>query len=412
MTALDQSQIRDTVTTVLSETKIVDIHTHVYDPALGDILLWGIDELLTYHYLVAEVFRARPEMEYDDFWAMSKSGQADLIWQELFVKRSPISEACRGVLTVLKKLGLDSNVKDLTEIRQFFAEQDIREYIGKVLDLAGIEKVYMTNDPLDSNEGPGWEAGFERDMRFLGVLRLDSALMDWPAPVEKLREKGYEVEEDISEKTISEIRRYLNDWCGRLDAHYMAISLPPTFTYPDESSTLSTLMAKCVFPTAEERGIPSAMMIGVKKRVNAPLGDAGDSLGKMNISTIENIASDFPKVKFLVTLLSRENQHELAIVARKFGNVVPFGCWWFLNNPSIIRDMTSMRLETLGLSFVPQHSDARVLDQLIYKWSHSREVIGDVLIEKYSDLVRTGWNVTEEAIRRDVGILFDAKIIK
>jgi hypothetical protein len=61
-----------------------------------------------------------------------------------------------------------------------------------------------------------------------------------------------------------------------------------------------------------------------------------------------------------------------------------------------------MRLELLGLSVVPQHSDARVLEQLLYKWSHSRRILGAVLADKYADLVETGWNVTDSEIQRDV----------
>jgi hypothetical protein len=65
-----------------------------------------------------------------------------------------------------------------------------------------------------------------------------------------------------------------------------------------------------------------------------------------------------------------------------------------------------MRLELLGLSFTPQHSDARILDQLIYKWSHSREVIARVLIDKYEDLEKTGWEVKNAEVERDVQLLF------
>jgi hypothetical protein len=68
--------------------------------------------------------------------------------------------------------------------------------------------------------------------------------------------------------------------------------------------------------------------------------------------------------------------------------------------------MTRERFELLGLSFVPQHSDARVLDQIVYKWSHSRRIIGDVLADKYADLARAGWTPTAENIRRDVADLF------
>jgi hypothetical protein len=105
-------------------------------------------------------------------------------------------------------------------------------------------------------------------------------------------------------------------------------------------------------------------------------------------------------------MLSRENQHELAVAARKFGNLMPFGCWWFLNNPSLVDEITRMRLELLGLSFIPQHSDARVLDQLIYKWAHSRRIIADTLYDKYSDTMATGWTLTDVEITRDVEKLF------
>jgi hypothetical protein len=100
-------------------------------------------------------------------------------------------------------------------------------------------------------------------------------------------------------------------------------------------------------------------------------------------------------------MLARENQHELAVAARKFGNLMVFGCWWFLNNPSLIDEMTRLRIELLGTTVIPQHSDARVLDQLIYKWDHSRRVIGRVLTEKYSDLLAAGWPLTRTEVERD-----------
>jgi hypothetical protein len=105
-------------------------------------------------------------------------------------------------------------------------------------------------------------------------------------------------------------------------------------------------------------------------------------------------------------MLSRENQHELAVAARKFGNLMIFGCWWFLNNPSLVDEITRMRLELLGLSFLPQHSDARVLDHLIYKWRHSRRTIADALFDKYADLRAANWTIEEAEITRDVEKLF------
>jgi hypothetical protein len=65
-----------------------------------------------------------------------------------------------------------------------------------------------------------------------------------------------------------------------------------------------------------------------------------------------------------------------------------------------------MRLELLGLSFTAQHSDARVLDQVIYKWTHFRQVLAQVLVDKFTALAQTGWQITRAEIERDVKDLF------
>lgn len=403
--------LRALVRRLMGRIPVTDVHTHLFDPALGPMLLWGIDELLTYHYLAAELHRARPDLAFADVRAMPRAALADLVWKELFLLRSPVSEACRGVITVLSALGLDPNEKNLRRYRAFFSRLDARDYVDRVFDLAGVRRVYMTNDPLDPMEAPAWERGFRRDPRFLGVLRLDSAIMNWPAAAGRLRQKGYRVENALSRRTLGEIRRYFNEWCDRFDARYMAVSLPPDFRYPDPDSSLTRLFAGAALPVARERGIPAAMMIGVKKLANPELGLAGDSVGHAPIETVEALARDFGDVKFLVTMLSRENAHELCVAARKFRNIAVFGCWWFLNNPSLIREITAMRLELLGLTFVPQHSDARVLDQLIYKWAHSRAILADVLASKYEDLAAAGRRAAAPEISRDLEILFGGGLI-
>ena len=135
------------------------------------------------------------------------------------------------------------------------------------------------------------------------------------------------------------------------------------------------MLERVILPTCAERGLPFAMMIGSRLRVNPGLREAGDMEGKADVASVVNLCRDFPDNKFLVTMLAREDQHELVVAARKFGNLMVFGCWWFLNNPSLVEEVTRMRVEMLGTSFIPQHSDARVLDQLIYKWDHSRRTI-------------------------------------
>jgi hypothetical protein len=47
-----------------------------------------------------------------------------------------------------------------------------------------------------------------------------------------------------------------------------------------------------------------------------------------------------------------------------------------------------------------------VLEHLIYKWDHAREVVGHVLADKYAALHRSGWRLTEAEIARDVDELY------
>lgn len=398
-----ERNLRELTTKIISETKITDIHTHIYAAEFGELLLWGMDELLTFHYLAAETMRWT-DMPYDDFWRMSKKDQANLVWKTLFVDHSPVSEAARGVLTMLDALGLDTASRNLDDYRAALSGQSPGEYVDRVFDLVNIESVVMTNDPFDDLERPTWLAGNAHDPRFHAALRIDFLLNSWKNAWPKLKEWGYGVDETLSDATCAEVRRFLADWIERMDALYMAASLPPSFRLPEDSDR-GCLISECVLPVAEDSGIPFAPMIGVKKLTNPDLRLAGDSVGKADIDSVEYMCSHYPNVKFLVTMLSRENQHELCVAARKFRNLMIFGCWWFLNTPSVIDEMTRMRFELLGTSFIPQHSDARVLEQVVYKWIHSRAIIGDVLTQKYADLAATGWIVNEDEIRRDASDL-------
>ena len=153
-------------------------------------------------------------------------------------------------------------------------------------------------------------------------------------------------------------------------------------------------------------------MVGVRRGVNPALRVAGDGAGRADVQPSERICAEYPDVRFLATFLSRENQHELCVAARKFSNLMPFGCWWFLNNPSIVSEITRERLELLGTSFIPQHSDARMLEQLIYKWQHSRDVIAESLSESYERLLHSGRAVTRQEIVRDVTRMFSGNFIE
>ena len=393
-----------TVESELQAVRVVDVHTHLFMPALGKLGLWGIDELLTYHYLEAELFRSS-SIAPEDYFSWPIQRKADAIWRALFVENTPVSESTRGVVSVLRAFGLSTDDADLSEARRFFAAQKLEQHIGRVFELAGISEVVMTNDPLDPEEGPLWERGVERDVRFHPVLRLDRVLNKWAEHWRILQGQGFQVDEGAAGKSINEVRRFLAVWCERMRPVYMAVSLPDTFRFP-EDSVRARLIEGAVLPACRELGIPMSLMIGVRYQVNPRLRLAGDAVGLADLRALEYLCSHFPDNRFLTSVLSRENQHELCVYTRKFANLMPFGCWWFLNNPSIVEEMTRERLEMVGTSFIPQHSDARILEQVIYKWRNTRRTIAPILANAYRLLAEDGRAVTVQEIRRDVHRLF------
>jgi hypothetical protein len=384
----DTTELRAQVELIVNSTPVADVHTHLFPPEFNEMCLSGIDELLTYHYLTAETFRST-KIAADQFWRLSKTEQADLVWRTLFVENTPTSEAARGIVTVLDVLGLDTRADDLKEARAFFASHSRTELIDQVFDIARVSGVVMTNDPLDTTEGRVWESDVDVDHRFKSSLRLDRLLNHWErVPL-----------------TVAEQRRFLDRWIERMQPVYMGVSLPADFKFPADD-TRDRLLREVVLLTVKEHGLPLTLMVGVRRRVNPNLREAGDGVGKADVTSVERICGEYPDVKFLATFLSRENQHELCVAARKFNNLMPFGCWWFLNNPSIVSEITRERLEMLGASFIPQHSDARVLEQLIYKWKHARKEIADALCDTYQQLLLSGRAVTADEISRDVSRLF------
>ncbi|HEY3779743.1 MAG TPA: hypothetical protein VGL56_01575 [Fimbriimonadaceae bacterium] len=360
--------LADQVSAAVNAAPVVDLHTHLFAPQFGALNLWGIDELLTYHYLIPETLRADPSLTPEAFFARDKAAQADLVWEILFVRHTPLSEAASGVVTVLEVLGLDPCAPDLREARAFYKARSIEEHIEQVLDLAKVKALTMTNDPCDPLERDVWDSGVQPDQRFYAALRLDRLV---------------HCQTNLTEE--------LDRWIERMSPKYLALSVGELAPLP-----------QAVLDACRAHKLPLALMIGVKRGVNPRLQSAGDGVITADLAPLLTLAGENPDLRFLVTTLSRENAHTLCIAARKFANILPFGCWWFMSQPSLVEETTLMRLELLGPTFVPQHSDARVLDQLIYKWRHARRAIASALTQRYSVLPDPPTNAQIERDAKDL----------
>ena len=456
---------------ILNNCKVIDLHSHLFPHEHMELCLYGIDNLLTYHYLISELFIVWNGLSPEEFFKLDKVTQADIIWAELFIKRSPISEACRGVITTLKKLGLQSFIqnRDLSGIRNYLLNikpSNIHNYIEQIFNLSNVDYTIMTNQIFEKDEvkyldkififnkgnkvvykkeneiedvsildchrqmgDPGsysicfkngrekntlWKYLFMPDVAFENItrrfktsIRIDQLIKNYDKCIKNGLIKQYGFNE-----TIDGVKDYIRYWNHFLRPEYFMASLEYDFCYnPSESEkkwygSPSQVIDKIIIPLAKELDLPIAFKFGTKRRVNPSLQDGGDSLGVCNMESLSVLCKNNPKCKFLVTFLSQVNQHQLCVLSRNFSNLHVYGCWWFLNNPSLIDQITKMRIEMLGLGFTAQHSDARVLEQLLYKWDHSKQIIGKILIQKYKDLQESGWILTPEEIERDINYLF------
>jgi len=165
---VSESSLELRVLEAINRAPVLDLHTHLFAPQLEGMNLFGIDELLTYHYLIAEVLRFE-KVTPEWLLAQPKAAQADLIWKALFVQRTPISEATNGVVTVLTELGLDPAAPNLCEARDYFADREVGKHLDDLFGIAKVSHLAMTNDPLDPIER---SSGKNARTSILGFWRL------------------------------------------------------------------------------------------------------------------------------------------------------------------------------------------------------------------------------------------------
>jgi len=147
-------------------------------------------------------------------------------------------------------------------------------------------------------------------------------------------------------------------------------------------------------------------MIGVRKQVSPALRLVGDAVGRSNMRVLENLCREFPSNRFLVSVLSHENQHELSVYAPKFSQFDAVRMLVVHEQSFDCGGDPSRAHRDVGNYFIPQHSDARVLDQVIYKWNNTRRTLTRILPDTYRLLSEDGRGVTRDDIQRDVTRLF------
>ena len=213
----------------------------------------------------------------------------------------------------------------------------------------------MTNIPFDMNEAQYWRPKQKAySTNYRSALRIDPLLAGDKEGITKiLLSSGYE-------PTIDGACQYLRDWCDTMKPEYMMASTPHNFDatskfdvgvnmdamkvpgafaevvvsdgtkdcsvygedYPSVIDEHSDFLGDVLMRVCEERDIPIALKIGAHRGLNPRLKQAGDGVVAFaDTSMLSRLCTRFPKVRFLVTFLSRNNQHEACVLASKFPNL-------------------------------------------------------------------------------------------
>ncbi|ETV82154.1 hypothetical protein, variant 1 [Aphanomyces astaci] len=298
----DELAIAAYVADSVASTWAIDVHTHLFPPSHDTLMLWGIDALLTYHYLVAEYLMTAP-VAPETFLAWPKTKQADAIWTHLFVDRSPLSEACQGVVTTLNLLGLSALVKtrDLPAIRAWFATQEPNAYVDLVFRLAKIRYVVMTNIPFDPQEASYWTNQTPYNARqFRTALRVDQLLLgDWAS-------LGPALDLQHLPHTLAGVTQYLESWVDILRPEYFMASVPATFALRESAAADplaiqpdgAMLLQHVLLPLAQSRRLPVALKFGAVRQLNPRLSIAGDGVAVTDVSILSRLAKQNPNVRY------------------------------------------------------------------------------------------------------------------
>ena len=388
---LSSDIISNKLLNIINSTPIFDLHTHLFPPQHESYFLLGFKNLLNYHYLIAELLTAT-NINASTFYSYNDEKKASLIWNELFEKRTPVSEACSGVLSILKELKIELNKKSFLSICDEYDNKIQSD--KKIFDLSNVSSLVMTNNPFDLDEWSLFNNSDWDKKIYLASLRLDDLILNYEETFKKAKDQ-------TSNQEKSTIIAYLEKCYFQSNPVYAAVSLNlATF-----NKILDDSMWRDILVWLENKNLPLSLMLGVRRAVNKDFGLAGDGIGDINLKELSTLCTSFPRNKFLVTCLSLNDQHELTVLARKHPNLRIFGFWWFMNQPTIIKQILKMRIDMLGFSFIPQHSDARVSDQLIYKWNHFKKILHPILLEYYQDLLDKNFPISENILQRDINNL-------
>lgn len=395
--------------TEICKIPLIDPHSHINPHRAASR---SLEDILGYHYYTELAHSA----------GLDRKALADDV---------PARDRVRSVLSYLDRLDNTAQYSWFLEIAQTFlgfsgdrvtandcdalcdaADRCMAQpdWEDQVLKKSNLEKVFLTNDFDDPLQG------FDTN-RYVPCLRTDDLVFKLHDP--KVRERlakatGVEVGDLASLKKA--VRKLFEHFTAK-GAKACAISLPPDFepvssfysiredddpdvqmaftvlTEPDAETSLADARELKVFWTLAECcrdfGLPFDLMIGVNRRVYENGVYQGQDLFDQRTSLVQyaELFNAFPQVIFPISVLTSNQNQELASYAWIFPNVVTNGHWWYSNIPVFIEQDARARLQAVPKTKqIGYYSDMYKLEFGLPKFNMYRRILANVLA---NDFVRT-----------------------
>jgi glucuronate isomerase len=144
--------------------------------------------------------------------------------------------------------------------------------------------------------------------------------------------------------------------------------------------------------------LPFDLMIGVNRRVFPTGVHQGQDLFDQRTSLIQyrELFNAFPEVTFCISVLTSNQNQELASYSWIFPNVVTSGHWWYSNIPAYVQQDMRARLQAVPKTKqIGYYSDAYKLEFILPKYDMYRRLLAAVLAD---DFVRPGQSTETQAV--------------
>lgn len=447
------------VKSVVDNYRVIDLQSEFsYDLSK----FYGIDNLLTTNKMIRE-FASTHNTDVD-IYKLDKVEQAEIIWDELFVKRTPISDNCIEIISIMKNIGLEKLMFDfdLNGIRKYFGvnginSSNIIEYIDKIFDLSGVNYTITSNKIFDKNEIIYLENRFTPKKNDIVLYKKNNitekvkithchCLQGYPLNYNIIFDNGREkntlwnylfmCDEQFNKITkrfknslnidillreynkclnnglikkygfnenTHGVRDYLLYWCHSLRPEFFTMTLENETCY--DFLNIDKDWVGSVSQILNTIIIPLSIELSIPISIKIENTTFIDDCDKYNLNNLYKLCKSFPKCKFMAYFLYEVNYNKLFLLSRELSNLHINGC--FLNNLKLTEENTKNMINVFNLNCSFNYSGSTVLEHFIYKWKQYKKIIIDILIDKYKKLELLGLKISKKNIERDVDDLFN-----